>query len=443
MAKNMTVGNPIKLILLFSIPLLIGNVFQQFYSMVDTVIVGRFLGVQALAAVGATGALSFLIVGFILGLTSGFSVITSQRFGADDRDGIKKSVATSVILCIVITALVTLISVIFAKPVLQLMNTPSDIIDDSLSYIIVIFGGLFTAVFYNMIASILRALGDSKTPLYFLIVSSVLNIFLDIIFIVYFSMGVSGAAYATVISQGISGVLCLIYAMKKYSIIKPKKEHWKFDKDLAIQHFKIGLPMAFQFSIIAVGVMVVQTALNGLGSTVVGAFTAASKVEQLVMQPAITFGVTMATYTAQNLGAGRIDRIKDGVKKCLMIAVIVSIVSGIVVVTFGEAFTRLFITDATAEVIGYSRQYLNTVSIFFLPLSFLFIFRNAIQGLGDGFIPMLAGIVELLTRVIVAFTLPALIDYAGICLASPLSWITACTLLTVSYFKKIKGLSFN
>lgn len=441
MTKDMTTGNPVKLILYFSIPLLIGNVFQQFYSMVDTIIVGRFVGVHALAALGSTGAMNFLIIGFTMGLTSGFSVIVAQFFGANNKEGLRKSVGTSIILSTVFTIIITIISMLAARPLLNLMNTPTDIINDANSYISIIFAGTCATVFYNMTASILRALGDSRTPLYFLIVSSILNIILDLVFIINFSMGVSGAAYATVISQGVSGVLCLLYAIKRYDILRLKKEDFKIDKPLIAKHLKVGLPMAFQFSITAIGVMVLQSAINGFGSVVVAAHTAASKVEQLVMQPAITFGVTMATYSAQNLGAGRIDRIKEGVKKCSIISLIISIISGIIVVIFGGSFTRLFISDASPEVIAYSQQYLNTVAIFFTILGLLFIYRNALQGIGDAFVPMMAGVAELVVRVVVAFTLPALIGYSGICLASPIAWIAATIPLALAYFKRINNMS--
>lgn len=437
MTKDMTAGSPAKLILFFSIPLLIGNIFQQFYSMADTIIVGRFVGVQALAAVGSTGSLSFLIMGFVMGICGGFSVIIAQKFGANDEDGVRKSAATSIILCLIITIILTIISVVSAKPLLHLMNTPDDIIGDATTYITIIYAGTFATIFYNMISSILRALGDSKTPLYFLIVSSILNVVLDLIFIINFSMGANGAAYATVISQAVSGLLCLIYTRKKYKILRLQKKDWIFDKRFAFKHLKIGIPMALQFSITAIGVMVLQSALNSFGSTIIAAYTASSKVEQLVTQPAITFGVTMATYSGQNLGAGKIDRIKEGVKKCTIISLIFSIIAGIVVVFFGKYFIELFISGDQANVIGYAQQYLHIIALFFPILSLLFIYRNTLQGIGDAFVPMMAGACELLARFVVAFTLPVLLGYTGICLASPLAWIAATIPLSITYFKRI------
>ena len=437
MTKDMTTGNPIKLILTFSIPLLIGNIFQQFYSMADTIIVGRFLGVNALAAVGSTGSLVFLVNGFVIGLTSGFAVLVSQKFGAHDKEGVKRAFASSLILSSIMTIVVTAISVVSAKPLLELMNTPSNIMDDALSYIIIIYAGNIAIIFYNMLSSILRALGDSKTPLYFLIISSLLNIVLDIVFITSFSMGVAGAAYATIISQGISAVLCAIFIVKKFPILKLKKKHWKIRKDYVQTQLKIGIPMALQFSITAAGAVVLQSALNNLGSKIIASYTAASKVQQLVMQPAVTFGVAMATYSGQNLGAGKIDRIKEGVKKCTMISIIISIASTIIVVLFGGAFTKMFISGNDLEVIETAKHYLNTVSIFYIPLGLIFIYRNTLQGIGESFVPMMAGVAEMVARIVVAFTLPNLLDFTGIALADPVAWIAAAVPLGINYHKRI------
>lgn len=440
MTKDMTTGSPVKLILFFSIPLLIGNIFQQFYSMVDTIIVGKFLGVKALAAVGSTSSMSFLILGFILGLCSGFSVLISQRFGANDNEGLKEAIASSIILSIAMAIIITIISIFTSKPLLRLMNTPKDIINNSYSYIVIIYAGTFAAFFYNMISSILRSIGDSKTPLYFLIVSSILNIVLDLVFIINFKIGVAGAAYATVISQGVAGLLCLVYTAKKYPILKLEKKHFITGTKHFVTHLKIGLPMALQFSITAIGVIILQSAINSFGSNVVAAHTSASKVEQLVMQPSITFGVTMATYCAQNLGAGNIERIKEGVKKCTMINIIIGLISGFILILFGEFFIKMFISNSDNSVIDTAKLYLTTVSIFFIPLSLIFIYRNALQGMGYTFIPMMAGFYELLARTVVAFTLPTFIGYLGICIASPVAWLSAAIPLAFDYRRKINTL---
>lgn len=441
MTKDMTTGNPVKLILYFSIPLLIGNIFQQFYSMVDTIIVGRFLGVKALAAVGSTSSMIFLIIGFILGLASGFSVLVSQRFGANDEEGVKKAVGSAIVLSVIMTIIITILSIFFTKPLLNLMKTPHDIIDEAYSYIIIIYGGIFVTFFYNIIASILRALGDSKTPLYFLIVASIFNIILDLMFIVKFSMGVKGAAYATVISQGVSGILCLIYTAKKFPILRLEKRHFSFNLDFYKKHLNIGIPMALQFSITAVGAVILQGAVNSFGSTIVAAYTAASRVEQLVMQPSVTFGVTMATYCAQNLGANNIERIKEGVKKCTLINIAIGVIGGIILMTLGEYFVKLFVSNSDPNVISYATKYLTTVSFFFIPLSLIFIYRNALQGMGYTFVPMMAGVYELLARTIVAFTLPLAIGYTGICLAGPMAWLAASIPLFIDYHKKVNSIN--
>lgn len=437
MTKDMTTGNPVKLIITFSIPLLIGNIFQQFYNMADTIIVGRYLGVDALAAVGSTGAMAFLVNGFVIGLTSGFAVLVSQKFGANDEEGVKKSFASSLILSIIMTIVVTVISVSSAKPLLTLMNTPDNIMKDSLSYIIIIYAGNIAIIFYNMLASILRSLGDSKTPLYFLIIASILNIILDIVFIVNFHMGVAGAAYATIISQSVSAILCALYIVKKFPILKLKKSHFKIRKRYIQNQLRIGIPMALQFSITAAGAMVLQGALNNFGSKIIASYTAASKVQQLVMQPSVTFGVAMATYSGQNLGAGRIDRIKEGVKKCIIISIIVSIASSIIVILFGGSFTKMFMSGNDLEVISYSKHYLNTVSLFYIPLGLIFIYRNTLQGIGESFVPMMAGFAEMVARTVVAFTLPLLIGFTGIALADPAAWIAACVPLMITYYRRI------
>ena len=443
MTNDMTTGNPVKLILLFSIPLLIGNIFQQFYNMVDTIIVGRFIGVEALAAVGTTSSMVFLVNGFVMGLTSGFAVLISQKYGAKDEVGVKEAVASSIILSIIATILVTFISVLSAKPLLTLMNTPSNILKDASTYIIILYAGNIAIIFYNMMAAILRALGDSKTPLYFLIVSSVLNIILDLVLIINFKMGVAGAAYATVISQGVSAILCVIYTYKRYKILRLKKDDFKVKKKYYRKHLKVGIPMALQFSITSIGIMTVQSAINIFGSTVIASYAASSKVLQLVMQPATTLGVTMATYCGQNIGAKRYDRIKEGVKKCVQISIITSVISAIILIFLGKYFVMMFVSNPDAEILSYAQQVLNISAIFFIPLGLIFVYRNALQGIGDSFIPMMAGVYELVARDIVAFTLPKVLEFMGICLADPVAWFAAVIPLAYTYYKREKSFKYE
>ncbi len=441
MTKDMTTGNPVKLILLFSIPLLIGNIFQQFYSMADTIIVGRFLGINALAAVGSTGSLTFLVIGFILGLSSGFSVLISQRFGANDTEGVRYAVGNAAILSLIFAAIITTISVLLTKPLLIMMNTPSDILNDSFNYLVIIFMGITATFFYMIMSSILRALGDSKTPLYFLIIASVLNIVLDLVFIINFKMGVSGAALATVLAQGVSGLLCFIYMSKNFPILKLEKKHFKLDKEVCKKHLSIALPMSLQFSITAIGTIILQGAINSFGSDAVAATTAAIKVEQLAMQPAVTFGIAMATYVAQNLGAKNFDRIKEGVKKCTLINILIGIIGGVILILAGEHIVKIFISDANSDVLSYAKRYLTTEAFFFIPLSLIFIYRNTLQGMGYTFVPMMAGVYELIARSVISIVFPSIIGYGAVCIAGPTAWISACIPLILEYRKRINMIS--
>ncbi len=437
MTNDMTKGSPLKIFVLFSIPLLIGNIFQQLYSMADTIIVGRFVGVDALAAVGSTGSMFFLVNGMILGLTSGFSVLVAQKFGAKDETGVKKAIASNIILTLVLTLSITIVALLVKNPLLRMMNTPQNIFDDANAYITVIFAGIITQSLYNMAAGILRALGDSKTPLYFLVIASILNIVLDLVFIINFNMGVVGAAYATNIAQGFAAILCIIYSYKKFDVLRLKKQDFNVELSYYTKHLKIGVPMGLQFSVTAVGIIIVQSAINSFGSAVIASYTASSKVLQLVMQPAISFGVTIATYAGQNLGAGRIDRIKNGMKIMNRVSLVTSLVAGSILIFFGKYFIGLFIENPTPEILKYSQQALNYSGIFFIPLGFIFVYRNVLQGMGESFVPMMAGVSELFARGIVAFTLPKYIGFAGICLADPIAWISAAVPLMITYYLKI------
>lgn len=440
MIKDMTVGNPTKLILSFAIPMLIGNIFQQFYNMVDTMIVGRFVGVDALAGVGSTGSMNFLVLGFMIGIASGFSIIISQSFGAGDETRLRKSVAMSVYLSIAITIVVTILSLVFTRPLLELMQTPEDIMEHAYTYISIIFAGIVVTLCFNLLSAILRALGDSKTPLLFLVIASLINVVLDLVFIINFKMGVAGAAYATVISQGISCILCFLHMKKKCTILRMSKEDWIIDIPLCKQLLNLGIPNAFQSSVTAIGVMVLQSTINGFGSTIVAAYTAASKVEQLAIQPSMTIGLAVGTYTAQNLGAQKFDRIRLGIRKSIVISFIICIGSGILLSLLGGPLTTLFVSGEQQAVITASKQYINTVSIFFFILGLLFIYRSTLQGLGNAIIPFWSGVVELIMRVGVALILSRMIGFSGVCLAGPFAWTGAAILLGISYYRAIHRL---
>lgn len=437
--RDMTQGSPLKLLLLFSLPVLLGNVFQQLYNMVDTVIVGRYLGYQALAAVGTTGSLNFLVLGFANGLTSGFAVLVAQRFGAKDEEGLKKAEASAVALSVGFTVVITLLALVTARPLLKLIHTPKEIIGDAVTYISIIYAGIAATMMYNLLACLLRAVGDSKSPLYFLIVSSLLNIVLDIVLIRYAHMGVAGAALATVISQLVSGVCCLLYIWKKYPILHLSKEDFKAPVTMYRMHLYIGLPMAFQFCITAIGTVVVQGALNLFGTAKIAAFTAANKAEQLVVQPALTFGVAMANYSGQNMGAGRTDRIKEGVAKCTLLTLICAGISMMILFFLGESITKLFLTGeemdgaVIGEILDSAQLYLRQAAIFFPFLNMIFVYRNVLQGIGRSFMPLMGGVFELITRLAVSYTLPDLLGFRGICLSGPLAWVSAAVPLAIAY----------
>ena len=434
MERDMTVGTPWKIILNFTIPIVIGNIFQQFYSMVDTVIVGKFVGTKALAAVGSTGTIGFLILGFLMGLTAGFTVLTSQRFGAGDMPGMRKTVGSAAALSVIVSVVMTVISMAFMKPLLILMNTPADIFQDAYKYIMIICAGIFTQVMYNLLAGILRALGNSKTPLYFLLFSAGLNIVLDLVLIIVFHLGAAGAAYATVIAQGVSALLCLVYIIKKVPILKLDRWDFKLDGHLVRQQLAIGFPMALQYSITAIGTMMVQSSLNILGSTLVAAYTAAGKIEQVVTQAYVAMGTTMATYGAQNMGAGSVKRIREGFKACTIVGVVYSIVAATFIMTVGKFMTYLFVSEDVKVIMSSVDIYLKCIGIFFIPLAVVNIYRNGIQGLGYGLLPMMAGVAELIGRGIVAVIAGKMRSYPGVCLAGPAAWVLAGGLLLVMYF---------
>ena len=436
----MTQGKPVKVLLGFTIPVFIGNVFQQFYNMVDAVVVGKFVGTKALAAVGSTGTIIFLIIGFLLGLTAGFTVLTAQKYGAGKMDEMRQTVGNALILTAVISAVMTAISMTGMHALLKFMHTPDDIFKDAYAYVMIICGGIFAQALYNILASILRALGNSKVPLYFLILSAMLNIVLDLVFIIVFKLGAPGAAWATIISQGVSGVLCLVYIWKFVPELRMKKEDWYFRRNLAAKQIGVGIPMGLQYSITAIGTMMVQSALNILGSYAVAAFTAGNKIENIFTQAYVAIGTTMATYNAQNIGARKLDRVRQGFNSAHIIGIIYAIVTGVIIFFFGKYLSYLFISDNAAEVIPMVDTYVKCVAVFFIPLHFVNALRNGIQGMGYGLLPMLAGVAELAGRGITAMIAAAHKSYFGACMASPMAWVLAGGLLILMYFYVMKDM---
>ena len=443
-SRDMTEGNPVKLIFSFAIPVLLGNIVQNFYSMADSIIVGRILGTDALAAVGNTGPFTFLVLGFVFGLTSGFAVLTAQAYGSKDANRLKNSVAMNIILNFIAAVVFTSIAMGTSKPLLILVNTPESVLQSSLTYINIIYAGIGATILYNWAACTLRAVGDSKTPLYFLIFSSVLNIVLDIVLIKFANWGIAGAAAATVFAQAVAGVLSLVVMWKKYPELHVKRQNFEWNIDFASKHLKIGAPMAFQFSITAIGTIVLQAALNLFGANSMAAYTAANKVEQFIAVAAGSFGVVMANYAGQNYGAGRIDRIKSGTRAGVFLTVAFSLFSMAIGLLFPDFLTALFMektSPAFTEIVALSRQYLQLTCIFYPALFLIFIYRNVLQSIGKTFWPLMGGVFELITRTVCAFTLPSILNYAGICLAGPAAWFSAAIPLFIAYRIIIKKLS--
>lgn len=380
------------------------------------------------------GTIMFLIYGFVVGMTAGFTVLTAQKFGAGDMEGMRKTVVGAGVLSFVIGTILTILFMVFMKPLLILMNTPSDIFADSYTYIMIVSGGILAQMLYNLLSSILRALGNSKLPLYFLIISALLNIVLDLVFIIGFQMGAKGAAVATVIAQGTSGVLCLLYIIAKVPVLHIKRDDLQVGGTIYSNQLRIGIPMALQYSITAIGTMMVQSSLNILGSTLVAAFTAAGKIEQVVTQAYGAMGTTMATYGAQNMGAGSVKRIREGFKACTIVGVVYSIVAATFIMTVGKFMTYLFVSEDVKVIMSSVDIYLKCIGIFFIPLAVVNIYRNGIQGLGYGLLPMMAGVAELTGRGIVAVIAGKMRSYPGVCLAGPAAWVLAGGLLLVMYF---------
>lgn len=439
-AKKLTEGKPMSLILGFSIPVLVGLLFQQFYSLVDTIIVGKCLGVNALAAVGATGAINFLIIGFCMGVCSGFAVPIAQRFGAEDYVGLRKFVANSIWLSIGFAAVMTVLVSVFCREILVLMRTPSDIIDQAYAYIFIIFVGIPVTYLYNLTSGIMRSLGDSKTPVYFLLIASALNIVLDLVFIMKLGMNVEGAGYATVIAQGISGILCLIYMIKKYPMLKMHKEERKFSWHYSSILCGMGVPMGLQYSITAIGSVILQTAVNSLGSAAVAAITAANRIGMFIVCPFDALGATMATYGGQNVGAKKLTRIKEGLKSAIVLGGGYSVISLGIILLFSKYLLLMFLSASETAIIADAKSYLVIQAIFYFTLALVNIVRFMIQGMGFSGFAILSGVCEMIARAAVAFWLVPVIGFTGASLASPVAWILADIFLIPAFFYTYKKL---
>ncbi len=433
-AKDLTVGSPMKLILGFAFPMFLGLLFQQFYSLVDTMIVGKYLGVDPFAGVGSTGSLNFIVIGFCMGLCSGFSVPISQSFGAKDFPLLRKMVTNSVWLCTFFSVVITTLMLVFCRPVLTLMNTPENIFEYAYIYIFIIFAGIPCTILYNMTAAILRALGDSKSPIIFLAISSAINIGLDLLLIIVFRMGVEGAALATVVSQGVSGVISIIYIKKKFDILAMEKGDWKLERHLAGKLTGVGIPMGLQYSITGIGSVILQTAVNGLGSIYVASMTAGSKINIFLACPFDALGQTMAPYAGQNIGARKLDRVGKGLRAACIIGFIVSGLMVIVVKLFGGQLTMLFLDEKDPVIMQNSTQFLIIVSAFYCLLTLVNTVRFTIQGMGFSSLAIIAGVMEMIARGIAGMLLVPVFGYLGACYSSPLAWLFADAFLIPAFF---------
>ncbi|MCR5149433.1 MAG: MATE family efflux transporter [Eubacterium sp.] len=433
MAKtiDMTKGSPSKHILSFAIPLLLGNLFQQFYNVVDTIIIGKYLGKHMLASVGATGSINFMVVGMCLGICSGFGIPIAQRFGARDYKDMRRFISNATWLSAMISAIVTTTVCIFCDDILKLMKTPSDIIDGSYRYIFIIFAGIPTIILYNMCSSIIRSLGDSKTPLYFLIISSLLNIGLDLLLVK--PMGIAGPAVATVVSQGVSGLLCLFYMRKKYDILHMSKEELFISPTHIKRLLLQGIPMGIQYSITAIGSVILQTAVNELGSLYVASVTAAGKISMFFACPFDALGSTAATYSGQNIGAGKPDRISKGLRTLVMYGAIYSAAAFFVLFFAGGELSLLFMDEADAFIKSHAHLMLKYNGSMYLFLALVNIVRFLIQGMGYSILAVLAGVFEMFARGISGFVLVDILGYRAVCMANPLAWIAADTFLIIAY----------
>lgn len=433
MTRDLTSGSPLRLILAFAAPLALGSLFQQFYNLADTIIVGRFLGVGALAAVGSTGSLNYLVLGFVMGLCNGFAIPMAQAFGAKDAEGLRRSVAGAIWLCVGCGALLTVLTVAYTRPILLLMQTPPDILDDAAAYIGTMFAGIPAIFLYNMVSALMRALGDSKTPLYFLLLSSFLNIGLDLWLILGLDAGVFGAAAATVASQLISGLLSLAVLLRRFRLCVPQKGEWGLQPARAGELCRIGVPMGLQCSITAVGSLLLQGAVNGLGSTAVASVTAAIKASMLLSVPLESIGTAMATYAGQNLGALRLDRVRQGVRCAMGMGAVYSAAAFVIFQFAGRWVLLLFMDAGETAVLEGAEMVLFWNRACYLLLSTLIVFRYTLQGLGCSALAMMAGVAEMAARTLVAFALVPRFGLTGAALSNPAAWAAACLYLAPAY----------
>lgn len=440
MTRDMTTGSPLARILVFCTPLLVGNLFQQFYNLADSILVGRYLGVNAFAAVGATGALSFLILGFATGICAGFAIPIAQSYGAGDYETVRSRAGQTVWLGLLFSAGITLLSGLWTDELLRLMNTPAEIFDDAYRYIFIVFMGTGFMILYNLASGVLRALGDSRTPLYFLMAAVTVNVLLDLLFLAKLGMGVEGAAYATILSQAVSGLACLVYIRRRVPLLHLNRESLRPNLRRMGTIASIGVPMGLQFSITAVGSIILQSAVNGLGANAVAAVSAGAKVHNIVAAPMESMGLAMATFCGQNLGARRIDRIHHGMNAMVAVSMLYCVGGFFLNAAAGERIALLFLDASETAILADVRHYLMVLSTFYPLLAIIFLFRNGLQGMGFSREAMLAGVFELVARSLVSFGLVGRMGFQAVCFANPAAWLFADAILLALYRREIHKL---
>lgn len=435
---DLTVGRPFYSLLKFAIPIIIGNIFQLFYTLADSVIVGKTLGTNALAAVGSTSIIIYFVFCFINGLTGGFGICLGQRCGAKDETGMRKSIASSTLLSILFSVLLTAVCCLLSHQLISLMQIPQDIAQEAYDYMFVVLLGTGATIFYNAISNILRALGDSKTPLYFLVFSSILNIILDLLFILSFHMGVAGAAWATILSQFISAALSLWVGLKKYPVLHIQLQDFHHLKESLLLHLKTGFQMGFQMSVMCIGQLAMQAVVNSIGTGAVAGYTAASKADQVSVLVNNAMMTAISNYVAQNFGAGKWDRIRQGVRASLIQTEGLNILMCVGILLLRHPIVRLFLSEPTGEIYRYSDLYLTIVAPCYFLLGLLAVYRTTVQSMGNGRAPFLACIIELIMRLAATLGLSSVLGYLSVCIASPLAWLGACSLLIVCYYRMIR-----
>lgn len=433
MPSALTTGRPWRVILGFAVPLLLGNVVQQLYLITDAMVVGRVLGVDSLASVGATGSFLFLLLGFAWGMTSGFAIPTAQAFGARDAAAVRRSVAAGTLLTAAVSVVFTVVAPLVAGPALRLLRTPPELLAEATTFAVVSFLGAATMMFFNYLASVLRAIGDSRTPLLFLVASCTLNIVLVLAAVPGLGLGVGGAALATVVSQGVSVALCLAHVRRRVPTLHVRREDWRVSRAELGRHLRLGLPMGFQASIIAIGILAVQVRLNDLGPAAVAAYTTAMRVENFALALMGSLGLAVSMFAAQNLGGRRPDRIRSGVLQALWITVSGSAVVGAGVAIGGGAIVRLFVGDGEEQVVSMAAYFLHVTGSLYVVVAALFVLRGALQGLGHTVVPTVTGVLELVCRVGAALVLGATWGYEGVVWGNPLAWFAAIAVLVVAY----------